>query len=559
MKERSLCKSSVIAVAASAALAAGAAGAVCVIPAPRELEERGGVFAAPADFFEKSPAWERDASLPPEGYVLDVSETGVRISAADEAGAFYAVQTLRQLAPTNSQGYTLRQIAAMRVYVCRDSAEPRGLGEEGRQILYAIRESYKATWPVPCVRVRDWPQYRWRSVMLDEGRHFFGKAAVLDLLDHMAEYKLNVFHWHLTEDQGWRIDVPGFPELVKWGATRPSSVAWHTRPSYPNGFDKPTECILDDQQYGPYFYRPQDIAEVLAFAKARHITVVPEIEFPGHARALLAAHPEFSCVGESLPRVPRCAVGIEKDVVCGANMEFYRWMERLLDAVCDLFPDSRVIHIGGDECFCERWRNCPKCQALIKKEGLPNERALQSRMTKHFAAYLAAKGRKIIGWDGLLAGEPLDPATALVYYRKPRPGARANTAGEAAALGHDVVVVRTKDVYFNYPQGLDEDPHFYHSRTFHVRLSDVYACDPLEGVAAKDAARMLGAEGLLWSGTVMDRHDLEWKVWPRACALAETLWCGGAKPGYDDFERRMRVQRRRLIREGLNCAPVRAE
>ena len=541
---------------ASATLVAALTAPANVIPAPREIEARPGVFVAPADFFESAGGkWTRDASLPPEGYSLEVSASGVRISAADEAGAFYAVHTLRQLAPTNSQGLTLRQVADLRAKVCRDSAEPEGLGEAGRKILRDVRSSYEATWTIPCVRVRDWPQYKWRAVMLDEGRHFFGKSAVLALLDRMSEYKMNVFHWHLTEDQGWRLDVPGFPELVKYGATRPQSVAWRTAPVYPNGYGKPAEWILDGQQYGPYFYSPADIAEILAYAKARHISVVPEIEFPGHARALLAAHPEFSCVGESLPRVPRVAWGVEEDVVCGANMEFYRYMERLLDAVCDLFPGSAVIHIGGDECFCERWRNCPKCQALVKGEGLRNERALQSRMTKHFASYLAAKGRRIIGWDGLLTGDPLDPDKTLVYFRKPRPGSRAKTAGEAAALGHNVVAIPTGNIYFDRPQGLDCDPMFYNGES-PVRTCDAYACDPARGVAEQDIDKILGAEGLVWSEYVMNRSDLEWKLWPRACALAEALWSGASKPGFDDFAMRMRLQRRRLVAEGVNCAPV---
>ena len=546
-------KSSVLVTSAIATLAAGAASAVCVIPAPRELEERGGVFAAPADFFEKLPTWKRDSSLPPEGYALDVSASGVSISAADEAGAFYAVQTIRQLAPTNSQGLTLRQVADLRIKVCRDSAETPGLGEIGRRILRDVRDTYEATWAIPCVLIRDWPRYPWRAMMLDEARTFFGKHAVLDMIDRMAEYKMNVFHWHLTDDQGWRIDVPGFPELVKWGATRKASVVWHTGPVYPNGYDNPPECILNGRQYGPYFYTPEDIAEILAHAKARHVKVVPEIEFPGHARAFLAAHPEFSCMGESLPRTPRCALGIEQEVVCGGNPEFYPFMERLLDAVCTMFPDSEVIHIGGDECFCERWKTCSKCQALMKKENLPNERALQSRMTKHFAGYLNSKGRKVIGWDGILTGEPLDASGILVYFRMPRPGSRAKTAGEAAALGHGVVAIRTQDVYFNYSQGLEDDPNFYWG-SLPVRLSDAYACDPMQGVAAEDAAKMLGAEGMLWSGTISDRHDLEWKTWPRAIALAEALWLGEGRPGFDDFAKRLATQRRRLVKEGLGCA-----
>ena len=529
-----------------------------VIPQPREIAFRGGTYLAPAGFFDTAAEkWTRDASLPPEGYAVEVSSNGVAISAADAAGAFYAVETLKQLSPVNSRGLSHRQLLELRRSVCAETPLNPHVNRQTVELVEAIKGSYGGdTWAIPCCTIRDWPVYRWRALMLDEGRHFFGKEYVLSLLDRMAQHKLNVFHWHLTEDQGWRLDLPGLHELVEYGAKRPRSVAYRTPVAYPKGFNEPSTYFENDEPYGPYFYTVEDVKDILAFAKARHIKVMPEIEFPGHARALLAAHPEFSCRGESIGRTPRTTWGVEKDVICAANEDAVRYLERVLDAVCDLFPDADVIHIGGDECFCERWKTCPKCQALKEKEGFATERDLQSRLTLHFADYLKAKGRKIMGWDGLLTGKPLDVKTTQVHFRMPRPGCRVKNAAGAAELGHDIALIETPYAYFDLGQDLDEDPYYYRPWSKNVRLDAVYACDPAEGVAEKDLPHMMGAEGLLWSEYVTDRGDMEWKVWPRSCAMAETLWSGRAKPGFDDFRRRMGVQRRRLLREGLNCAPV---
>lgn len=542
-----------------ASLALEASAAVSVIPQPREVVERGGTCLVKADFFDIAATnWTVDATLPSEGYQIEVTPAGVSIRAADAAGAFYAVETLRQLAPTNEQGFTHRRIAELRRLVRADLPvnEVVAKNPDVMRLVSDIRGTYEKGWVLPCVTIRDWPQYRWRALMLDEGRHFFGKEAVLDTLAAMAAHKLNVFHWHLTEDQGWRLDIPGLPELVKYGAVRRGSVAYRTGVHYPRGFDGGAAYELSDQPYGPFYYTPADIAEVCARAKELHIRIVPEIEFPGHARALLAAHPEFSCVGATLPRFPRVEQGVEKEVICAANEEAVRYLERVLDGVIALFPDSDIIHIGGDECFCERWKSCPKCQALKAREGYATERDLQSRLTLHFADYLKARGRKIMGWDGLLTGKPLDVETTLVHYRKPRPGCRAKTAGEAAALGHDIVLIKTGYAYFNLDQGLDEDPYYYRAWSDRVTLRDVYAANVAEGVAEKDLRHVLGAEGLLWTEEVYDRRDMEWKLWPRAMALAEVLWTGEDRPDYGDFVRRLVPHRRRLVKDGLNCAPV---
>ena len=529
-----------------------------VIPQPREIAFRGGTYLAPAGFFDTAAEkWTRDASLPPEGYAVEVSSNGVAISAADAAGAFYAVETLKQLSPVNSRGLSHRQLLELRRSVCAETPLNPHVNRQTVELVEAIKGSYGGdTWAIPCCTIRDWPAYRWRALMLDEGRHFFGKEYVLSLLDRMAQHKLNVFHWHLTEDQGWRLDLPGLHELVEYGAKRPRSVAYRTPVAYPKGFNEPSTYFENDEPYGPYFYTVEDVKEILASAKARHIRVMPEIEFPGHARALLAAHPEFSCRGESIGRTPRTTWGVEKDVICAANEDAVRYLERVLDAVCDLFPDADVIHIGGDECFCERWKTCPRCQALKAKEGFATERDLQSRLTLHFADYLKAKGRRIMGWDGLLTGKPLDVKTTQVHFRMPRPGCRVKNAAGAAELGHDIALIETPYAYFDLGQDLDEDPYYYRPWSKNVRLDAVYACDPANGIPDAVLHHVMGAEGTLWTEYVFDRRDAEWKTWPRACALAEALWCGRAKPGYEDFCARLVPHRRRMIREGLNVAPL---
>ena len=296
-----------------------AIAAIALVPAPREQVWREGSCAVA----EKEARFTRDASLPPEGYRIDIAPGGVTVASADDAGAFYARKTLKQLA------------------YCGTPGTPRPTIQYGT--------------------VTDSPAFRWRGFMLDEGRHFFGKETVKSLLDLMADHKLNVFHWHLTEDQGWRIDIPRFPELVKYGSVRPESPVHGIR-------GIPGEYRGNGQQYGPYFYTAADIREILAYAKERFITVVPEIEVPGHIRALLAAHPEFAC-RDGLPRVPRTMNDIEKDVLCAGNDAAIRFMEQVYDAVCELFPGT-YIHIGGDECPKNRWKECAKCQARIKALGL---------------------------------------------------------------------------------------------------------------------------------------------------------------------------------------------
>ena len=483
---------------------------VALVPAPKEQVWRDGTCAVA----EANVRYVRDAALPPEGYRLEITTGGVTVASADDAGAFYARKTLKQLTNDNRS---------------RGTRDPT---------------------MVPCCVIKDAPAFRWRGFMLDEGRHFFGKETVKGLLDQMADHKLNVFHWHLTEDQGWRLDIPRFPELVKYGSVRPESPMHGCRGTK-------GDFRGNGQQYGPYFYTAADIREILAYAKERFITVVPEIEVPGHTRALLAAHPEFACK-EGLPRVPCMFNGVQDDVLCAGNDEAIRFMEQVYDEVCALFPGA-YIHIGGDECPKKRWKECPKCQARIKALGLKDEDELQAWVTRHFTDYLAKKGRRTIGWDEILAGNP-GTETIVHNWRKPMYGI------QAAEKGHDVVVSALKATYFSVPQGVPDDPFTYLSPKMRCSLATAYSFDPCAGMTDAAKKHVLGAECCMWSECVWNEYDLAFKLWPRACAFAEAVWTGPVSDAqervppagrdFEDFKRRMAIHRKRLIAAGVNCAPL---
>ena len=478
--------------------------ALALVPQPSKVRETGGTIPA------SSPVEVvRDASLPAEGYRLEVRpDKKVVIASADEAGAFYARMTLRQL-----------------------------VTKKGSKEFYA------------CCTVEDAPRYPWRGLMLDDSRHFFGKDAVKRFIDRMAEHKFNTFHWHLVDDQGWRLEIKRHPELVEWGAKRPCSVRYGTHPSWPDG---KLSFELNTEPYGPFFYTQDDVREILAYAKERHVKVVPEIELPGHVRALLAAHPECSCVGEKLPRVPRVFWSIEDDVLCAGNDAGIRLLEEIFDEVCELFPDSPVIHIGGDECPKVRWKECAKCQARIKQEGLKDERALQAWLTTHFAKYLEAKGRRVLGWDEILNGDV--PKSAIgMSWRTASFGRDVMTAAEAARRGHDVVCAPSQFCYLDYGQGLKDDPYTYIGSVLPVKRC--YWFDPAAGVAEADRGHILGGQGNCWSEYTMNRFDLEWKTWPRACAVAEVLWTGPERRDWPDFAARLETHRQRLLADGVNAAP----
>ncbi len=323
MKRRVACLFAVVAIAATAEVPKTAT----IIPAPREIRATGGEYLD-----KKPPKMEKVAGLPPEGYELSITTNGITIRHSDDAGAFYAQITLFHSGRWDSK-------AKCKVY--------------------------------PCLEIKDWPQFRWRGVHLDDSRRFFGKEAVLQLLKQMSWFKFNVLHWHLTDDQLWSLEIPGFPELQKYG------VEW-----YINGPAK-----WRGEKVGPLYYTANDVKEILAYAKERHITVVPEIELPGHSAAAILAYPELYCFPKDIYSCNRDVFKFNRkklynNVYCFGNPDTFHFLEKVLDYVCELFP-SEVIHIGGDECSRGNWKACPKCQAFIKEKGLKGVEDIQPAARKN--------------------------------------------------------------------------------------------------------------------------------------------------------------------------------
>ena len=439
-----------------------------------------------------------DASIPVEGYRLSVTPNGAMVACADAAGLFYAGVTLSLLRLPDGS--------------------------------------------VPCVEIEDAPAFNWRGMHLDVSRHFFGVADVKRVLDLMALHKLNRFHWHLTDSQGWRLDLPSHPELAAASARR-------------NG--RKDEADKPFAQGYHFFYTEAEVKDILAYAAARHIVVVPEIEMPGHFGAVLAAHPEFACRDADGKR-------IGWNELCVGNDEALALLEDVLDDVCRLFP-GKVVHIGGDECSRKKWRECPKCQARIKAEGLADEDALQAWFSARMVRFLEARGRRAVGWDEYLVGGGISTNAIGMRWRSGGFGGGPTnfvSAAAMAAAGHDLVMANGRWVYFDYPQSLPDDPYPYTFPSTPERRKDkplkqVFQFDPLRDIPTELHHRVLGGEGCNWTETTPTRDALEWKMWPRGCALAECLWCGAArKPSYADFLRRLEIHRARLVADGVNCAPL---
>jgi hexosaminidase len=429
----------------------------------------------------------------PEGYRLTVAPDGVRVEARERAGFLNAVQTLRQLVP---------------------ESPPAADG-----------------WSLPAVRIADWPRFGWRGLMLDVGRHFFPVSDILRLVDAMAFHKYNVFHWHLTEDQGWRAEVRSHPRLTGVGAWRRETIAGHSSQSQ----------TYDGRPHGG-FYTQDDLRAVVAFAAARGIAVMPEIEMPGHCQAALAAYPELSCTGGPF-EVSR-TFGVHKEVYCAGNDRALALQRDVLEEMLAIFP-SAYIHIGGDECPKERWKACPKCQDRIRREGLRDEHGLQSWFVRQMDGFLQARGRRLVGWDEILEGG-LAPGAVVMSWR-------GEDGGIAAArAGHDVVMATNKKVYFDYYQSADREREPLAIGGL-CTLETVYGYEPVPAALdAGAAAHVLGAQGQLWTEYMADWPYVEYMAFPRACALAEVLWSPAAGRDFAAFRQRLDAHLRRLARMGVN-------
>jgi hexosaminidase len=389
---------------------------------------------------------------------------------------------------------------------------------------------------LPACTIEDQPRYPWRGMHLDVSRHFFTKAEVERYIDLLSQYKMNVFHWHLTDDQGWRIEIKKYPLLT-------SKSAW--RPYGPTEAGIPAPATQPDGSPGLYggFYTQDDIREVVAFAKARFINVVPEIEMPGHALAALSAYPEFSCTGG--PFTVGAPWGVFKEVYCPGKEATFTFIENVLDEVCDLFPGP-YIHIGGDECPKDRWKTCPDCQARMKAEGLKNEDELQSYFVKRIEKFLETRHHRLIGWNEILQGGLAPGATVTSW--------QGMSGGRfAASNGHDVIMCPESNCYFDHTQDIGSNTHSPSSFLFEspVTLPKVYSFEPTPPDLTPEQSRhILGAQGNVWSERIPTQDRLDYMAFPRAIALAECLWTHGTD--YPDFARRLTDNFQRLDAENVH-------
>lgn len=444
--------------------------------------------------FQKDPL-----TLHPEGYQLQITPDSIQIFAANGAGAFYAVQTLRQLFPPEI---------------------------ENRQSVSTV------DWSVPVVTVVDAPRFQYRGMHLDVCRHFFSVEFLKKYIDLLAFHKMNRFHWHLTEDQGWRIEIKKYPKLQSIAAYRNETLIGHYN-------DQPHR--FDGQRYGGY-YTQDEIREVVKYAAERFVTVVPEIELPGHSQAALCAYPELSCTGG--PHEVATKWGVFDEVFCPKEQTF-RFLEDVLTEVMELFP-GQYIHIGGDECPKTRWKSCTHCQGLIQKEGLKDEHELQSYFIRRIERFLNDRGRSIIGWDEILEGG-LAPNATVMSWRGVEGGI------EAARQHHDVIMTPGSHCYFDHYQSQAPDEPL--AIGGFTTVEKVYGFEPVPFELSEEEARhILGAQANLWTEYIKTPEKVEYMAYPRAVALAEVLWSQKEKRDFQFFTTRLGSHLERLDRLGVNYA-----
>jgi hexosaminidase len=446
-----------------------------------------------------------DPGLPPEGYRL-VVDGRVRLEGGGAAGVFWAAQTLRQLLGPD----------AFRRAPVRPGAE----------------------WQLPYVTIEDAPRFGWRGLMLDVARHFTPKEGVLRHLDLMAAHKLNVFHFHLTDDQGWRVEIERYPRLTEVASWRARTKIGHR-----------ASPLWEEKPHGG-FYTHDDIREIVAYAAERHITVVPEIDVPGHSQAAIAAYPELgnTDVIDTTALTVWDNWGISANVLAPTD-DTLRFYEGVFEELLELFP-SEFIHVGGDECLKDQWQRSATAQARIAELGLADENALQAWFIGHFDAWLAARGRRLIGWDEILEGG-LAAGAAVSSWR----GYAGGIA--AARAGHDVVMCPEQQVYLDHRQaaGDDEPVPIGYVRT----LEDVYRFEPVPPeLTPAEAEHVLGTQANLWTEVMEDQARVDYQAFPRLAAFAEVAWSALPAPADRDFaafERRMAVHYRRLDALGVAYRP----
>ncbi len=440
-----------------------------------------------------------DPAIPEEGYRLSVTPQLVTLTARTPAGIFHGVQTLRQLLPVRGEGGSA----------------------------------------IPAVEIADAPRFAYRGMHLDVGRHFFPPSFVKRYIDLLAAYKFNTFHWHLTEDQGWRIQVKRYPRLTEVGGCRKETqVAKHRDP-----------FVGDGKRYCGY-YTQDEVRDVVAYAAARHVTIVPEIEMPGHSVAAIAAYPQLGC-RDSVPEV-RTKWGISDDILCPKE-ETFAFLEGVLTEVMALFPGER-IHIGADEAPKKAWQASPVAQAVIRREGLKDEHELQSYFVRRIEKFLNAHGRRMVGWDEIVEGG-LSPTATVMYWRD-RPDAGVGVQGGvdparvAVRQGNPVIMTPNQTLYFDHYQADSaSEPLAIGGRT---TLREVYDYDPIpRDFGPAEARHVLGAQANVWTEYMATPEHVEYMVLPRMLALSEVVWSPREARDWDAFSRRLPAQLRRLDALGV--------
>ncbi len=434
-----------------------------------------------------------NAPLGKEGYTLEVTPKGVVIAANQPAGLFYGMQTLLQLLPKEIESKT----------------------------------TVKANWTIPAVKITDYPRFGWRGIMLDVSRHFFTKADVKTYIDEIARLKYNTFHWHLTDDEGWRIEIKSLPKLTTVGACRVPREGHFGEREAPRPGEAATDCG---------FYTQDDIREVVQYAQERNVTIVPEIDIPGHSMAAIAAYPELSCKKEPARVSPGAGfadwygngtfkMNVE-NALNPSDEKVYEFLDKVFTEVALLFP-NQYIHVGGDECYKGYWKENAGCQELMKKLGIRHVEDLQGYFMGRVEKILQNKGKKLLGWDEILEGG-ISPGATVMSWRGIKGGI------EAAQMGHEVVMSPTTFAYLDYNQGDQSiDPPIYSG----LRVSKSYSYEPVpDGV---DAKYILGGQGNLWTEQVATLRYAQYMTYPRAWALSEVYWSPKIAKNWDNFAQRM--------------------
>jgi len=435
---------------------------------------------------------KKDEQLGDEGYILTVTPNNILVAANAPAGLFYGAQSLFQLMPPAIESKT------------------------------AVSQ---VKWDIPCIVIRDYPRFAWRGLMLDVARHFFTKQEVMQFIDNMVRYKYNVLHFHLTDDEGWRIEIRGLPRLTEVGA-------WNVKKTgYFGTFSKP---LPDEPRNYGGFYTQDDIRELVQYAKARFVNIMPEVDVPGHSLAAIVSYPDLACIkgaekfgvssGEPIKDWSHGAppIALVDDNLCPANERVYTFLDTVITQLAQLFP-FQYIHMGGDECARNFWQKSSAIKALMKRENLKTMEQVQGYFSKRVEQIVVSKGKKFIGWDEIMEGG-LPPSAAVMSWQGVEHGF------EAARMGHEVVMSPTTFTYLDYMQADPViEPHVYAS----LRLNKTYEFNPAP--AGVDAKFIKGGQGNIWTEQIYNVRTLEYMTWPRALAIAECVWSPDEKKNWTNF------------------------